>query len=82
MTVRWQYFLFQENIKVITKEYYRLTDLLELERDDYTEEESEEDAENDDTDVEDGDHDIQPVKKPAEEKAREELWRYLLRSCH
>jgi len=47
--------------------------LLELERDDYTEEESEEDAENDDNDVEDGDHDIQPVKKPAEEKAREEL---------
>jgi len=47
--------------------------LLELEQDYYSEEESEEDKEEDDTDARDGDQDIMPVKRPVEEKAREEL---------
>lgn len=47
--------------------------MLELEQDYYTEEESEEDAEVDDTDAGDGDQDIMPVKRPVEEKTREEL---------
>lgn len=57
----------------ITNEYYRLIDLLELEQDYYSEEESEGDAEGDDTDAGDDDQDIMPVKRPVEEKDHEEL---------
>jgi len=60
-------------VMAITNEYYRLIDSLELEQDYYTEEESEGDAEEDDTDAGDGDQDIMPVKRPVEEKDHEEL---------